>query len=110
MDEADARRAEAQAEEMNEKEERTGRQRGFAKSDAATSRVQRLQAVFLDVPLGMMDFSTMKDDTPGGEDLGDEPEWFKLQPEGIDKVTRERFVVDEEREKIERVIVESKVK
>ena len=58
MDEADARRAEAQAEERKEKEARTGRQRAFAKSDAATSRVQRLQAVFLDVPLGMMDFST----------------------------------------------------
>ena len=101
MDEADARRAEAQAEERKEKEARTGRQRAFAKSDAATSRVQRLQAVFLDVPLGMMDFSTMKDDTPGGEDLGDEPEWFKLPTEVFDKVTGERFVVDEESENME---------
>ena len=39
MDEADARRAEAQAEERKEKEARTSRQRAFAKSDAATSRV-----------------------------------------------------------------------
>jgi len=103
LDEADARRAEAQAKERKDKEARTSRQRAFAKADAATSRIQSLQAVFLDVPLGMMDFSSMSEDAPGGEDLGDAPEWFKLPTEVFDKVTGERFVVDEESENMELV-------
>ena len=96
LEEADARRAEAQARERERKEAGAARRREFVKADAATTRIQRLQAVFLDVPLGMMDFSTMKDKTPGGEALGPEPEWFKLPTEVFDKVTGERFVVEEE--------------
>ena len=95
---ADARRAEARERERLAREAREGRRKAFVKADKATDRVQRLQAVFLDVPLGLLDFSTMRDKTPGGEDLGEEPRWFKLPMEVFDKVTGERFVVDEESE------------
>ena len=70
LEEADARRAEAQARERERKEAGAARRREFVKADAATTRIQRLQAVFLDVPLGMLDFSTMKDKTPGGRRWG----------------------------------------
>jgi len=93
QDEADARRAEAQKRERASREERMAREKAFAKADAATTRIQRLQAVFLDVPLGVMDFMSGKDSTPGGEDLGEEPAWFKLPMEVFDKVTGERFVL-----------------
>jgi len=99
QDEADARRAEAQKRERASREERMAREKAFAKADAATTRIQRLQAVFLDVPLGVMDFMSGKDSTPGGEDLGEEPAWFKLPMEVFDKVTGERFVLLDENDK-----------
>ena len=88
---ADARRAEAQAKERASKEQRSAREKAFKKGDASTTRIQRLQAVFLDVPLGFLDSPFEK--TFSGYDLSDDTKWFKLPQEVFDKVTGERFVV-----------------
>jgi Lon protease-like protein len=88
---ADAKRAEAQAKERASKEQRSAREKAFKKGDAMTTRIQRLQAVFLDVPLGFLDSPFEK--TFSGYDLSDDTKWFKLPQEVFDKVTGERFVV-----------------
>ena len=98
--EADARRATELSRDKADRELRETRKKAFTRANKATDRIQRLQAVFLDVPLGMLDFQTLRDKTPGGEDLGAEPNWFKLPVEMFDKVTGERFVLEEEDEDV----------
>lgn len=97
---ADERRAETLAKERAAKASRGVREKAFKKSDSMTTRIQRLQAVFLDVPLGFLD-SPFEKALSGVDSGDDETKWFKLPQEVFDKVTGERFVVLDDEEAAE---------